>query len=163
MEIIDIHDKIDVLLNTINNITQNREIWQLRSKNVIIETLTEIINRDGLRNKVQWEIGQNINTTNLESVYLYFTTIMSGISGPVGETKKHFKKYGGVLTFSQVYNGRIKIVIDFPYIEECTLKSVSIFYTNIKPDDITRDFVILKVEKFIDEMIQWEAGNKGAF
>ena len=155
MEITDLQDKINVLITTFDEITNNRNIWHKSKKAFILQALIDIINRYQL----SWDVQEKNDVTNAESVCLFFLPQNSGIFGSKDGSFQHFIKNGGAILFRQLFNGEIKIEIVYPTIEQYAPKYDYLVLDIIKPEKITRDFIFKKVNKFIEEMIQWELGR----
>lgn len=80
----------------------------------------------------------------------------SGIFQKTERGSRAFVKKGGVITFSQAYNGQIFVIIIYPNVEEFVGESEVNVLGRYKPEDITEEFIFAKVEKFLEEMTKWE-------
>lgn len=130
-----------------------RQHWQLTSKPFLLKYLGEIAEKC----KLKWKVGSNEILQNLESIYLVFDAEPSGIVEQSQFSLVQKMKIGGFLSFSQTRNGQIVVWINFPFIDGMQEdKSKTEMLETIEPEEITEENLNRYIEKFLDEMIQWE-------
>lgn len=94
---------------------------------------------------------------SLEAVYLVFDHEPSGIveQSPFSVVQK--MKIGGFLSFSQTRNGQIVVWISYPFIDGMTEeKPKNETLETLEPEELSEEAVMRFIEKFLEEMIQWE-------
>ena len=101
----------EVLQNTINY----RKAWKSTLRKNISEQLRALAAAGGLDAKV--EIRDDIK--NLEAVALTLGVAESGLGEPVGNgLRRDLIKQNGSLVYQQLFNGKILVLINFPFIEK---------------------------------------------
>ncbi len=145
-------EKIEDYKKTLLKTSENRKIWLEKAKQIIYDTLSKAKKLDNL----DWLVDKNESVTNMQTVYLGFNTQYSGITTYTEKSISNHPKRGGALSFSQIYNGQVVINCNYPYIEGWMSQKDDVMLAKVDPTEITEEFVIHKVEKFLDEMIKWE-------
>lgn len=140
----------DVLKNTVNN----RFEWQEKVKSFIKETLQNIIDETGLKGKIS-EIKE---IENLESIILDLGRSSSGIAHnrDISDVKNFMIKNNGALTYQQLFNGKIMIMINSPHIEGYSEHNEPTFLEILKPAEINELAILGHVEKMLDTITEWE-------
>lgn len=139
----------EILVNT----RTYREIWKSELRDMIVARLTELIKGAELEGEV--EIKSTVE--NLEAVVLSLGEAKSGIWENVNETiKRHLIKHNGSLIYQQLFNGKIIVMINFPFIEgygePAPPKTIAIY----RPEEIKSPFILRHVEDFVKEITNWE-------
>lgn len=139
-----------VLENTI----MYRSLWHNEVREKIFQTLSELVEETGL----DAEIYVEDDIENLESVVLDLGRVSSGISETLG--KKDFKrtmvKYNGALIYQQLFNGKIMVMFNSPYIEGYGEPKQPKMIEILRPDELTPPFFIRHMETFIRDITEWE-------
>lgn len=134
-------------------IQERRQYWQLHAKPFLLKYINSVVEKCPLK----WKAGINEILQNLESVYLVFDAEPSGIVEQSQFSLVQKMKIGGFLSFSQTRNGQIVVWINYPYIDGMTEeKSKTDMLETIEPEELTEESVNRFIEKFLDEMTQWE-------
>ena len=154
MEVNDLQAMVGYFLDTEKSKKENRKVWNERTKHIIIECFNEVVNRF----RIGWEIGAHHNPS-LESIYLYFPPKSSEFKGIDGDKKIRLMKSGGVLNFSQTFNGKISIKIQYPTIESVKPNKDFRVIESLSPNEITKVVVLNKISEFLNEMAIWESNN----
>ena len=134
--------------------TQNyRTIWQSELRDDIINKLKEAIEASALPAKV--EAREQIG--NLEAVALTLGLGSSGLGELVGEgVQRDLIKQNGSLVYQQLFNGKILVLINYPFIEKYgqpqAPKTIAIY----RPEEIKAPYILRHVETFITEITNWE-------
>ena len=152
MKIEDLKNKVDEFKVSLEKTNLNREIWQTRTKPLLIDTLSKITDNY----PIGWTVQILDWTSNSEGVNITFNPSRSGFVENNGQSLKSHIKQGGTIVFSQAYNGEIFIIILFPSIDGFVTRADDKLLGRFKPETITEEFIINYVAKFIDEMIKWE-------
>lgn len=135
-------------------IEERRNLWHTTTCGFIKEQLDALTVRFPM---FDWKTQVNEVWQNMESVYVVFNAVPSGIveKTPVAVTQK--MKKGGLLSFSQSRNGQVTIWIAYPAIDGLTeeeFKNVNV--ETLEPEEIDEACMKRSIEKFLEEMIQWE-------
>ena len=140
----------EILLNTKNY----RKKWNSSLKKMIIDKLNDIIKKTKLPAYV--DVKDEIE--NLEVIGMSLGTEISGIAEklPGNKTKRPFIKSNGSLIFQQLFNGKIMIMIMYPYIEGYGQPKPPRTLEILRPREMKDAFIIRYVEEFLKEVIEWE-------
>ncbi len=137
----------------LENTNSYRQIWKENLKNEIVNQLERMIEDTGLGAKV--EVRSEIE--NLEAVFVTLGQSQSGLFQQVGEDiQRHMIKQNGTLIYQQLFNGKIIVLINYPYIENYgnprPPKTIAIY----RPEELKEAFYIRHLEEFITEITNWE-------
>ncbi len=141
----------------ISGINKKRDFWQSDTKPLLVKVLNRVKDEIGLDLIVQ-TIDARINH---ESVHIQFKSKPSGISEKNGKGLKAYIKWGGGLTFNQMYNGEVHILVTYPFIDELVPPSKRMLLVRIGPDKISEEYIHARVNNFLDEMLNWEIITSG--
>ncbi len=137
----------------LQKVQQRRQCWQTQAKPFLVKFLGSITETF----KLNWKAGANEMMQSLEAVYLVFDHEPSGIveQSPFSVVQK--MKIGGFLSFSQTRNGQIVVWISYPFIDGMTEeKPKNETLETLEPEELSEEAVMRFIEKFLEEMIQWE-------
>ncbi len=139
----------EVLANTV----KYREIWLASLRQRIVDTLEAVINGVGLEAEV--EVRSEMD--NLEAVVLSLGAMKSGMAERVNESvRRDLVKYNGALVYQQLFNGKVIVLINYPYIENYGQprppKTIAIY----RPEELREPYFIRHLEEFIQEVTNWE-------
>jgi len=139
----------EVLANT----THYRKEWKEHLKDKIIQLLREAIEAGDLNARV--EILNNVE--NLEAVVLSLGVAKSGMFQRVDHgVDVHLIKHNGSLVYQQLFNGKIIVIIQYPFIENYGQprppKTIAIY----RPEELKEPFFVRHLEEFIQEITAWE-------
>ena len=75
----------------------------------------------------------------------------------VGEDiKRHLIKNNGSLVYQQLFNGKVVVVINYPYIETYGQphppKTIAIY----RPEELKEPYFVRHMEEFVKEVTNWE-------
>ena len=84
-------------------------------------------------------------------------SVKSGLGEPVGDgLHRDLIKQNGSLVYQQLFNGKILVLINYPYIEKYGQpqppKTIAIY----RPEELKEPYFIRHLETFITEIINWE-------
>ena len=106
--------KVLKLSTVMNNTQLYRDNWNNELKAMIISVFEKLIEETGIKG----EITVNDRFEGLEAISLALDTRESGIYERITDTtKRALIRNGAILTYHQLFNGKIGILIGFPYIE----------------------------------------------
>ncbi|MEM6316939.1 MAG: hypothetical protein AAF960_04675 [Bacteroidota bacterium] len=130
-----------------------RKIWKEELKDTIVEQLTTISQEVGLDGKIDTKS----DLENLEAIVFSMGTVKSGMYQEVNDSiKRHMIKHNGSLIYQQLFNGKIIVIINYPFIENygqpTPPKTIAIY----RPEELKEPFFIRHLEEFVTEIYTWE-------
>lgn len=145
--------KVQRYKQILTNTKDYRDRWRSGLKDLIISELETMVKVTGLDGKIE----SSDKVKHLEYIILSLGSEESGISEIVNEkTEKPLIKKNGSLIYQQLFNGKVQVMIAFPYIEgfgdPAPPKVIGIY----RPEEIKPPFLIRHMEDFIREITQWE-------
>jgi len=145
--------KVKKYKEVIGNTKEYRKVWKEQLKEDIIEDLEEMIELSGLDAKVI----SKTQIENLEAVVLTLGESKSGLFHKVNEEiDRHMIKHNGALLYQQLFNGKIMVMINYPYIENYGQphqpKTLAIY----RPEELKKPYLIRHMEEFISEITLME-------
>jgi len=141
--------------NTILKNTQNyRKDWRESLKQMIIDNLNKIIEETKLNAYVECKD----DIENLEVITMSLGTEISGIAEklPGNKVKRPFIKSNGALIFQQLFNGKVMMMIMYPYIEGYGQPKPPLNIEILRPEEFKPEFLLRYTEQFLKEVIDWE-------
>lgn len=124
----------------------------------------------GLKNQIQAILQKMVDVTNLdanieikddlanlEAVVLNLGTEKSGLAEKVSDdVQRSMIKHNGSLIYQQLFNGKIIVVIHYPFIENYGQprppKTIAIY----RPEELKPPYFVRHVEEFISDISNWE-------
>lgn len=145
--------KVNRYKSILANTKAYRERWNTFLKKQIVDELENMLKLSGLEGKI--EVQDKVR--HLEFIILSLGSEESGISEIINDkTDKPLIKHNGSLVYQQLFNGKVQVMIGYPYIEGFgeprTPKVIAIY----RPEEIKTPFLIRHMEDFIKELTQWE-------
>ncbi len=114
-DLISLQRKVDRYKELLLNTGIYREIWQKSLRKAIIEHIEHLSKSSGLIGTI--EVRSDI--ANLEAVVFNLGSAESGLSEPVGSgLQRSLIKQNGSLVYQQLFNGKILVLINYPFIEK---------------------------------------------
>ncbi len=135
----------------LKKVNQNRADWNL-TKDLIYDTLSTIRNNT----KMKATVGKEEKIDGMELVFLYFEKRKSGISEKLGKVKHPFIKEGGYLFYTQIYSGKVSVLISFPTIENVVAREEPRQIDILCPRDLNEEMITSHVVTFLKSMTEWE-------
>jgi hypothetical protein len=153
---IDTHNlrrKVERYREVLQNTQRYRELWQSELKRDIIAQLKFLSEAGGL----QASIEERKEIENLEAVVLTMGSMASGLGEPVGGTlRRDLIKHSGSLVYQQLFNGKILVLVNYPYIEKYGQpqppKTIAIY----RPEELKEPYFMRHMETFVTEIANWE-------
>ncbi len=145
--------KVSQYKEVLKNTDAYRQTWKETLKDQIVKTLEHFNNESGLGAKI--EVREEME--NLNAIVLSLGDSKSGMYTEVGdEIKRHLIKHNGSLVYQQLFNGKVIVLINYPFIENYGRpnppKTVAIY----RPEELTDPFCLRHVEEFVTEITKWE-------
>jgi hypothetical protein len=139
-----------VLANTVNF----RKEWNDGLKEMITDTLTEIIKKSGLKAKVEYRT----QIENLEAIVLDLGRSSSGLVENVenSDIRQIMIKHNGSLIYQQLFNGKIMVMFESPSIENYSDSKPAKFIEILRPDEFNPSFIYRHMEAFLKDITDWE-------
>jgi hypothetical protein len=154
MDYSNIINKVEKYNSILENTRNYRKEWGASLQKLITETLKDII----AKSKLPAFVESKDDIENLEVIGMSLGTEISGIAEklPGNKTKRPFIKSNGSLIFQQLFNGKIMIMIMYPYIEGYGQPKPPKTLEILRPHELKVPFIIRYVEEFLKEVIEWE-------
>lgn len=145
--------KVNQYKEVLNNTEAYRTAWKEHLKNFIMTHLNEIMKEVGIAASIEVKTQME----NLEAIVLSMGDIQSGMYQKVSEdVQRHLIKHNGSLIYQQLFNGKVIVLINFPYIENYgeprPPKTLAIY----RPEEIKFPFLVRHMEEFIHSLTIWE-------
>lgn len=145
--------RVQHLKTILQNTHDYRKEWDAGLKDDIINSITEMTQAAEL--EVDIEVRDQIE--NLEAIIVSLGKSNSGISERLeDDLSRPFIRHGGVLVYQQLFNGKILVMINYPYIEGYgeprPPKNIAIY----RPEEIQRPYLIRHLEDLVKETAEWE-------
>jgi len=145
--------KVERYQSILANTKSYRERWDESLRTQITSELENMLKVSKLEGNV--EVQDKVR--HLEFIVLNLGSEESGISEIINDkTDKPLIKHNGSLVYQQLFNGKIQVMIGYPFIEGFgeprPPKVIGIY----RPEEIKAPFLIRHMEEFIKEITQWE-------
>jgi hypothetical protein len=152
-ELFNLKKKVEKYKEIVQNTRSYRDAWKTGLKDNIIQKLLECIEQTGM----DAEIEVRADMENLEAVVLNLGDAKSGMYTQVNEDiKRHLIKHKGALIYQQLFNGKVIVLIQYPFIENYGQprqpKTIAIY----RPEEVRAPYIIRHLEQFITEITMWE-------
>jgi len=144
--------------NTYKSILKNtedyRKVWKDDMKKMIMDTLS-YINKEA---DLGAEVILKDNIDNMEAIVLDLGRVHSGLSERIEDTdiKKTIIKTQGALVYQQLFNGKVMIMIIYPYIEGYGEPKPPKNLEILRPEELKQSFILRHVELLLKEITEWE-------
>lgn len=130
-----------------------RDAWKNALKDKLINFFELVIKEVKLNAEVQ----VRAELENLEAVVFSLGDSKSGMYQKLsGDIERHLIKHNGSLIYQQLFNGKVIVLIQYPFIENYgepkPPKTIAIY----RPEELKDPFCIRHLEEFIQAMSDWE-------
>ncbi len=130
-----------------------RERWKSQLKPLIVSELENMLKVTGLQGTIE----SSDKVRHLEYVILSLGAEESGISEIINDkTDKPLIKQNGSLVYQQLYNGKIQVMIGYPFIEGFGEPRPAKIIAIYRPEEVKTPFIVRHMEDFIKEITLWE-------
>ena len=145
--------KVQAYKDVLSNTGSYRKLWAGGLRQEIINLLEKITQEAGLACTIE----HRSELTNLEAIVLSLGSSKSGLGEQIHENlRRDLIKHNGSLVYQQLFNGKILVLINYPYIENYGQpqppKTVAIY----RPEELKAPYCMRHLESFITEIIKWE-------
>lgn len=152
-ETINLRRKVERYQEVLRTTLANREAWKTELKQRIREQLQLLAEAGGL----PYSIDERSEIENLEAVVLTLGNGVSGLRESVGSgLRRDLIKQNGALVYQQLFNGKILVLINLPYIEKYgepqPPKTIAIY----RPEELKEAYFLRHLETFITDVTAWE-------
>ncbi|MBL7828479.1 MAG: hypothetical protein JNJ57_17735 [Saprospiraceae bacterium] len=139
----------DVLANTL----RYRTLWQESLRGQLVEHLSALVQACGLSAQIE----ERKEIENLEAVVVNLGTTTSGLKEPIGGgLQRDLIKQNGSLVYQQLFNGKILVLINLPFIEKYGQpqppKTIAVY----RPEELKEPYLIRHMETLVGELTLWE-------
>jgi len=152
-ELFNLKRKVNQYKEVLANTEKYRELWKTTMRAEIEETLKRLCEEVGL----DMDIECRSDIENLEAIVISLGQVKSGLYQTVNdEVQRHLLKHNGSLVYQQLFNGKIIVLINFPFIENYGKprppKTVAIY----RPEELREPYFVRHLEEFINDVTYWE-------
>ena len=145
--------KVNRYKSNLSNTKEYRERWASFLRKQIVDELENMLKITGIEGKI--EVQDKVR--HLEFIVLSLGSEESGISEIINDkTDKPLIKHNGSLIYQQLFNGKIQVMIGYPYIEAFGEPKPPKVIAIYRPEEIKTPFLIRHMEDFIKEITAWE-------
>ena len=151
-ECANLHKKVARYKEILENTKKYRKAWP-KLKKSIKSQLKNVCKDVGLNVEIQ----EKDEMANLEALVLSLGDIKSGMSQEVAANiHREMIKHSGSLVYQQLFNGKILVLVNMPFIEGYGQpqppKTVGIY----RPEELKDPFVLRHLEMLVQEVAAWE-------
>ncbi len=151
--------KVDRLKEVLENTRAYREVWRISLKQQISEHLKLLSEAGGLAYRIE----ERNDIENLEAVVLTLGSEESGLREPASDgLRRNLIKQNGTLVYQQLFNGKILVLINLPFIEKYGQpqppKTIAIY----RPEELKEAYLLRHLETFISDVTTWEYSDDDA-
>ncbi|MFT5168841.1 MAG: hypothetical protein ACI8P3_004086, partial [Saprospiraceae bacterium] len=145
--------KVGTYKDIMTNTRAYRDVWKNSLRDQIISVLEMMVKGCELDATVQLRSDME----NLEAIVLSLGDVKSGIWQEIGsDIKRHMIKHNGSLIYQQLFNGKVIVLLNYPFIENYGQprqpKTIGIY----RPEELKEPFFIRHMEEFITDITNWE-------
>jgi len=152
-EIFNLQRKVDQYKEVLQNTVKYREDWKASLREKIRSILQHLI----AATRLEAEVVIRSEIENLEAVVLTLGTTKSGMFQKVSEeVHRDLIKHNGSLVYQQLFNGKVIVLINYPFIENYGQprppKTIAIY----RPEELKEPYFVRHTEELIQEITTWE-------
>lgn len=152
-DIYNLQRKVEQYKEVLQNTQRYREAWANGLRQEIIDQLRRLAEEAGLPCTLDLRSG----IVNLEAVVLSLGSGSSGLGEPVSDgLRRDLIKQNGSLVYQQLFNGKVLVLINFPFIEKYGQpqppKTIAIY----RPEELKPPYFLRHLETFMADIINWE-------
>lgn len=153
IHLVNLNRKVAQYKEVLQNTENYRAAWNDELKETIINKLQGLIDVTGLGAKL--EIKGDME--NLQAIVISLGESKSGMYQKLGaDIKRHLIKHNGSLIYQQLFNGKVIVMIQYPYIENYgepnPPKTIAIY----RPEELRDPYFVRHMEEFVQEITKWE-------
>jgi hypothetical protein len=145
--------KVQRYQTVLANTKTYRERWKTQLKPLIVSELENMLKVTNLQGTIE----SSDKVRHLEYVILSLGAEESGISEIINDkTDKPLIKQNGSLIYQQLFNGKVQVMIGYPYIEGFGEPRPAKMIAIYRPEELKTPFIVRHMEDFIKEITMWE-------
>ncbi len=145
--------KVEHYKDVLKNTEVYRKFWRENLKPALMEHLQRVATLAQLPCTVE----ERSEIINLEAIVLSLGHSQSGLGEPIGEgMRRDLIKHNGSLVYQQLFNGKIMVLINYPYIERYGQPQPPKTLAIYRPEEIKEPYVVRHLETFMSEITYWE-------
>ncbi|MCS6930033.1 MAG: hypothetical protein NZM43_11155 [Saprospiraceae bacterium] len=145
--------KVERYKEVLRNTETYRQYWREYLKPALVEHLKKATALVQLACTVE----ERADICNLEAVVLSLGHSHSGLGEPIGNgLSRDLIKHNGALVYQQLFNGKIMVLINYPYIERYGQPQPPKTLAIYRPEELKEPYIIRHLETFIAEITFWE-------
>lgn len=130
-----------------------RQQWQETYKELIKTKLVQIAEEIGIDADVEEKTG----LVNLEAIVMSLGDVRSGIFQKLkNDVERHMIKNKGALIYQQLFNGKIIVMLQMPYIQEYMEQQPPRTIGIYRPEELNDGAFTRHVDNLITEITKWE-------
>jgi hypothetical protein len=153
MELFNLKRKVELYKEVLANTEHYRERWKADLKPMIVNLLQTMAEEVELKIKVE----EKVQMENLEAVVMSLGTTKSGMFQKLENgIEMPLIRHGGSLIYQQLFNGKVIVMIQYPFIENYGQprqpKTIAIY----RPEELKEPYFIRHFEEFVHEITSWE-------
>jgi hypothetical protein len=152
-QMINLKRKVSQYKEVLQNTEKYRAAWHESIKQNIIDSLQELIDATELGASIE----ERAEMENLQAVVVTLGEVKSGMFQQLGtDIQRHLIKHNGSLIYQQLFNGKIIVLINYPFIESYgepnPPKTIAIY----RPEELSKVYYTRHLEEFVQEITKWE-------
>jgi hypothetical protein len=152
-DLFNLQRKVEAYKEVLANTRAYRQIWQDSLRDEIIEQLSRLSEQAGLKGTVE----HKEEMLNLGAVVFSLGNEKSGVAKQVAQDiHRHMIKHNGSLIYQQLFNGKIIVLMNYPYIEgygqPAPPRTIGIY----RPEELKTPSFLRHLETFVQEVMFWE-------
>jgi len=145
--------KITTYKEIVANTRYYRDVWKETLRDKIMNMLEGMVSGCDLGATVELRSDME----NLEAIVLSLGDVKSGMWQEINSNiKRHLIKHNGSLIYQQLFNGKVIVLINYPFIENYGQprppKTIGIY----RPEEMKEPFFVRHMEEFITDITNWE-------
>ena len=145
--------RVDRYKSILNNTKKYRKAWNTKLKPMIKETLESFIKEFDL----DADVDVDNRLENLEMIIFSLGRQKSGISELINDSdRKPVIRSNGMLTYQQLFNGKVVIWIGYPHLEGMGDPKPPKTLEILRPEELKEAFILRHLETLLVEVTNWE-------
>ena len=152
-DLVNLKKRTEMYHGILQNTIAYRKVWVSELREMIKDSLTHMAKLVGLKGEVQ----THAKMDNLEAIQFSMGSALSGMTEEVAKNvHRTLIKHNGSLIYQQLFNGKIMVVINFPYIEGYGQPAPPRTLAIYRPEEIKLPYLIRHMEEFVQSISDWE-------
>jgi len=145
--------KVQQYQEVLENTQAYREVWQNQLRDFIRNQLQSLIDSVGLKASIE----ERSDMENLQAVVLSLGQERSGMSQRINaDLQRHLIKHNGSLVYQQLFNGKVIVLVNYPFIEGYGKPQPPRTIAIYRPNELKEPFFVRHLEELLQEITNWE-------